>query len=101
MEIAHIIHAGLPTVAAIAPIENKTSAGTPLATQKAPCQPIFLCNVAFCPTTLSERSAEIASTEEFALNLSPLFYKNPNTTPVLNNGIVHLGAAVKSVLSLN
>jgi hypothetical protein len=31
---------GLPTVAAIAPMENSTSAGTPLATQKACVQSI-------------------------------------------------------------
>ena len=36
-----MIHDGLPTVAAIEPIENSTSAGTPLATQNAPAQPIL------------------------------------------------------------
>ncbi len=69
----HTSHEGLPTVAAIAPIENKTSAGTPLATQNAPCQPIFRCSVAFCTATLPGRSAEIASTEIFTLNLNPLY----------------------------
>ena len=42
IEIAQMIHDGLPTVAAIEPTENSTSAGTPLATQNAPAQPIFL-----------------------------------------------------------
>ena len=61
---------GLPTVAAMAPIENKTSAGTPLATQNAPCQPIFRCSVALCASL--EKPAEFAPTAEFVLNLSPL-----------------------------
>jgi hypothetical protein len=39
----HTAHDSLPTVAAIEPIENNTSAGTPLATQNAPVQLIFLC----------------------------------------------------------
>jgi hypothetical protein len=33
-----MIQESLPTVAATAPIENSTSGGTPLATQKAPVQ---------------------------------------------------------------
>lgn len=66
MDIDQIIQAGLPTVAAMAPIENKTSAGTPLATQNAPCQPIFLCSVSdACPACESDIV--------FALNLCPLF----------------------------
>ena len=68
MDIAQIIHAGLPTVAAMAPIENNTSAGTPLATQNAPCQPIFLCNV-------SEACPACEAVTVFALNLFPLFLK--------------------------
>ena len=52
----------------MAPIENKTSAGTPLATQNAPCQPIFLCNVSVaCPACEADKV--------FALNLCPLFLK--------------------------
>src|SRR5882757_5023500 len=38
IEAANTIHVGLPTVAATAPIENRTSGGTPLATQRAPVQ---------------------------------------------------------------
>jgi hypothetical protein len=41
MDIAQTSHDGLPTVAAMAPIENRTSAGTPLATQNAPVQSIL------------------------------------------------------------
>ncbi|MNE71743.1 hypothetical protein D3C80_1676420 [compost metagenome] len=44
------IQAGLPTVAAIAPIENSTRAGTPLATQNAPRQSILRCRL---PTELA------------------------------------------------
>ncbi len=36
--------AGAPTVAPMAPMENSTKAGTPLAIQKAPVQLIFRCN---------------------------------------------------------
>src|SRR6516225_5990381 len=38
METIHTTHEGLPTVAATAPMENRTSGGTPLATQNAPVQ---------------------------------------------------------------
>ena len=41
IDSVHTSHDGLPTVAAMAPIENNTSAGTPLATQKAPVQSIL------------------------------------------------------------
>src|SRR6476619_6766099 len=43
MEIVQTSADALPTVAAIPPIENSTSAGTPLATQNAPVQSIFRC----------------------------------------------------------
>src|ERR1700739_810489 len=45
IEIVHTSHEGRPTVAATAPTENSTSAGTPLATQKAPVQSILRCSV--------------------------------------------------------
>ena len=45
----HTAHDGLPTVAAIEPIEKSTRAGTPLATQKAPAQPILRWSVALAP----------------------------------------------------
>src|SRR5207302_5722900 len=38
MEAVHTSHEALPTMAATAPMENSTSGGTPLATQKAPVQ---------------------------------------------------------------
>src|ERR1700758_1315845 len=38
IETIHTTHEGRPTVAATAPMENSTSGGTPLATQKAPVQ---------------------------------------------------------------
>ncbi len=38
MEAVQTIQDRLPTMAATAPIENSTSGGTPLATQKAPVQ---------------------------------------------------------------
>src|SRR4051812_20093093 len=43
IEIVQTSHDALPTVAAMPPIENSTSAGTPLATQNAPVQSIFRC----------------------------------------------------------
>src|SRR5207253_9656848 len=45
IEMIQTIHAGLPTVGAIAPMENSTSAGTPLATQNAPLQSILRCRL--------------------------------------------------------
>src|SRR5277367_6823818 len=38
IDALQITHDSLPTVAATAPMENNTSGGTPLATQKAPVQ---------------------------------------------------------------
>src|SRR5580700_8882778 len=38
IDSVQMTHDSLPTVAATAPIENSTSGGTPLATQKAPVQ---------------------------------------------------------------
>src|SRR6516165_547876 len=38
IDTIHTTREGLPTVAATAPMENSTSGGTPLATQKAPVQ---------------------------------------------------------------
>src|ERR1700728_4610306 len=38
IDALQMTHDSLPTVAATAPIENNTSGGTPLATQKAPVQ---------------------------------------------------------------
>jgi hypothetical protein len=40
IEAAQTANATLPTVPAMPPIENRTSAGTPLATQNAPLQSI-------------------------------------------------------------
>src|SRR5882762_948983 len=48
IEIIQTSQDGRPTVAATAPTENSTSAGTPLATQNAPVQSIFRCRVAAC-----------------------------------------------------
>src|SRR5690349_5325933 len=59
IEIIQTSQDGRPTVAATAPTENSTSAGTPLATQNAPVQSIFRCSVAACT-----RGAAIA-TESF------------------------------------
>jgi len=53
IEITQISHDGLPTVAAIEPIENSTSAGTPLATQNAPTQLIFRCSIGGAPARSS------------------------------------------------
>src|ERR1700691_2129031 len=38
IDALQMTHDSLPTIAATAPIENNTSGGTPLATQKAPVQ---------------------------------------------------------------
>src|SRR5580693_7895664 len=40
IDAAQTIHESLPTVAATAPMENRTRGGTPLATQNAPVQSI-------------------------------------------------------------
>src|SRR6478736_2351272 len=53
MEIVQTSQDALPTVAAMPPIENKTSAGTPLATQNAPVQSIFRWRLCAVPSTLS------------------------------------------------
>ncbi len=45
METVHTTKASLPAVPAMPPIENSTSAGTPLATQKAPRQSMARCSV--------------------------------------------------------
>lgn len=45
MEKIQIAKASVPVVPAMPPIENRTRAGTPLATQKAPRQSIFRCNL--------------------------------------------------------
>jgi hypothetical protein len=46
-ERVHTRTDGVPTVAAMPPIEKRTRAGTPLATQNASFQPMTLCN-SFC-----------------------------------------------------
>src|SRR5260370_33002474 len=48
-EFAQVTTDGLPAVAAIEPIENSTSAGSPLATQNAPTQLIFRCSIGGAP----------------------------------------------------
>jgi hypothetical protein len=45
IEIVHANYETLPTVAATAPIENNTNAGTPLATQNAPFQVMCRCKL--------------------------------------------------------
>ncbi|MOA55174.1 hypothetical protein D3C78_1789190 [compost metagenome] len=55
------IQAGLPTVAAMAPIENSTRAGTPLATQKAPRQSILRCRLPTEPAACGTASNVVAS----------------------------------------
>ena len=44
MEAVQIRKASVPVVPAMPPIENRTRAGTPLATQKAPRQSILRCS---------------------------------------------------------
>ena len=44
MDAVQIRKASVPVVPAMPPIENRTSAGTPLATQKAPRQSILRCS---------------------------------------------------------
>src|SRR6476469_9453786 len=53
IEIVQTSQDALPTVAAIPPIENSTSAGTPLATQNAPVQSIFRCRPNSVPSALT------------------------------------------------
>src|SRR6476659_10988606 len=53
MEIVQTSQDALPTVAAIPPIENSTSTGTPLATQNAPVQSIFRWRPCAAPSALS------------------------------------------------
>jgi hypothetical protein len=79
IEIAQMIHAGLPTVAEMPPIENNTSAGTPLATQNAPCQPILRCSEP-CP---DNSAAEFAACELFDTFILPFESpKSPHAKPV-------------------
>src|SRR3954471_3655310 len=47
MDAVQIANASVPVVPAMPPIENRTRAGTPLATQKAPRQSMLRCN---CPS---------------------------------------------------
>src|SRR6478735_6080849 len=60
MEIVQTSQDALPTVAAIPPIENSTSTGTPLATQKAPVQSIFRCRLCPAPSAISPPLAATA-----------------------------------------
>src|SRR5262249_57882079 len=60
MEIVQTSQDALPTVAAIPPIENSTSAGTPLATQNAPVQSIFRCRLCAVPSAPSIPFAIVA-----------------------------------------
>src|SRR4029079_14703647 len=53
MEIVQTSADALPTVAAIPPIENSTSTGTPLATQNAPVQSILRWRPCAAPSALS------------------------------------------------
>src|SRR5687768_10866882 len=53
METIHTAKATLPTVPAMPPIENRTSAGTPLATQNAPFQSIVRCRLACAPSVIA------------------------------------------------
>ncbi len=45
MDAVQIRKASVPVVPAMPPIENRTRAGTPLATQKAPRQSILRCSL--------------------------------------------------------
>src|SRR6478672_10585515 len=60
MEIVQTSQDALPTVAAIPPIENSTSTGTPLATQNAPVQSIFRCRPSSVPSAPSIPFAAVA-----------------------------------------
>src|SRR6185437_498086 len=60
MEMVQTSQDALPTVAAIPPIENSTSAGTPLATQNAPVQSIFRCRLCAAPAAVSGTFAAVA-----------------------------------------
>ena len=67
IEIVHTAHDAMPTVAAIEPIENSTSAGTPLAIQKAPvqlmprCRPPWSAGVAETTPSISSAFAIVAT----------------------------------------
>ncbi len=56
MDTVQIRKASLPVVPAMPPIENRTRAGTPLATQKAPRQSMLRCS---CPSAGGTRAETI------------------------------------------
>ena len=67
MEMIHTRKASFPVVPAMPPIENSTSGGTPLATQKAPFQSIALCSRPPC----ADAAAVSAETVILPLHMVP------------------------------